>query len=111
VREVDISKTGSFTKAHVKYLDLFCYQEALAIGRYKLENGNSPTQSSLPEPMIADLWDNFETIKTLLSALGFPIFENWLVTNRRKFSFVMIKRQMRRVNLHRRICCATGFYL
>ncbi|MBT2728564.1 GIY-YIG nuclease family protein [Bacillus sp. ISL-75] len=72
---VAISKTGSFTKAHVKYLESFCYQEALAIGRYKLENGNSPTQSSLPEPMIADLMDNFETIKTLLSALGFPIFE------------------------------------
>ncbi len=83
---VAVSKTGSFTKSHVKYLESFCYKEASAIGRYKLENGNIPTQSSLPEPMIADLMDNFETMKTLLSALGFPIFEK-VATEERKEIF------------------------
>ncbi|MBS4224206.1 GIY-YIG nuclease family protein [Lederbergia citrea] len=70
-----VSKTGSFTKSHVKYLESFCYKQALSIGRFHIENGNIPTQSSLPEPMIADLMDNYETMKTLLSALGYPIFE------------------------------------
>lgn len=72
---VVISRTGSFTKSHVKYLESFCYQQALAIGRFHIENGNVPTQSSLPEPVVTDLIDNFETMKTLLSALGYPIFE------------------------------------
>ncbi|WP_113928069.1 GIY-YIG nuclease family protein [Bacillus sp. P14.5] len=75
VAVVAVSKTSSFTKSHVKYLESFFYKEAMKIGRYKLVNGNIPTQSSLPEPMVADLMDNFETMKTLLSALGYPIFE------------------------------------
>lgn len=74
------SKTGSFTKSHVKFLESFFYKEALSNGRFHLENGNIPAPSALPEPMIADLMDNFETIKTLLSALGYPIFEK--VANR-----------------------------
>lgn len=75
VAVVVVSKTGSFTKSHVKYLESFCYKQAYAVSRFNIENGNIPTQSSLPEPMIADLMDNFETMKTLLSALGYPIFE------------------------------------
>lgn len=75
VAVIVVSKTASFTKSHVKFLESYCYKKTLEIGRYKLENGNIPTQSSLPEPMIADLMDNFDTMKTLLSALGFPIFE------------------------------------
>lgn len=75
VAVVAVSKTGSFTKSHVKFLESLCYKEASRIGRYALENGNTPTLSSLPEPMIADLMDNFETMKTLLSSLGYPIFE------------------------------------
>lgn len=83
VAVIAVSKTGSFTKSHIKYLESHCYKEALNIGRYKIENGNIPTQSSLPEPMIADLVDNFETMKTLLSALGFPVFEK-VVSNETK---------------------------
>lgn len=69
------SKTHSFTKAHVKYLEWFCHDRALEAGRYRLENGSSPTKPYLPEPAVADLLDNFETIRVLLSTLGFPIFE------------------------------------
>lgn len=75
VAVVVVSRTGSFTKSHVKYLESYCYKQAMSIGRYHIENGNIPTQSSLPEPMIADLMDNYETMKTLLSALGYTIFE------------------------------------
>ncbi|WP_409250661.1 GIY-YIG nuclease family protein [Bacillus sp. SCS-153A] len=86
VAVVAVSKTSSFTKSHVKYLESFFYKEAKKIGRYTLENGNIPTQSSLPEPMVADLMDNFETMKTLLSALGFPIFEQ-VISNKAKEIF------------------------
>ncbi|MCE7792207.1 GIY-YIG nuclease family protein [Salipaludibacillus sp. CUR1] len=70
-----VTKTSSFTKSHVKFLESFCYQEAKKVDRYNVVNGNTPTQSRLSEPMVADLMDNFDTMKTLLSALGYPIFE------------------------------------
>lgn len=72
---VVVSKTNSFTKSHVKYLESYSFKQASSIGRYHIENTTIPTQSSLPEPVIADLMDNFETIKVLFSALGYPIFE------------------------------------
>jgi hypothetical protein len=75
VAVVCISKTSEFTKAHVKYLEWYCHQQAEKAGRYKLENGNIPTQSHVSEPVVADLMDHFETIRTLTSTLGFPLFE------------------------------------
>ncbi|MDQ0253369.1 hypothetical protein J2S74_000741 [Evansella vedderi] len=72
---VAVSKTNSFTKSHVKFLEAHCYREAMSIGRYKVVNGNTPTQSWLSEPVVADLMDNYDTMKTLLSTLGYPIFE------------------------------------
>lgn len=70
-----VSKTNSFTKSHVKYLESFCYMKAKEIGRCDLENSIVPTPPFITESMEADLIDDFETIKTLLSTLGFPIFE------------------------------------
>jgi hypothetical protein len=72
---VCISKTAEFTKAHVKYLEWYCHQQATEAGRYKLENGNIPTQSHVSEPVVADLMDHFETIRTLTSTLGYPLFD------------------------------------
>ncbi|MDQ8192007.1 GIY-YIG nuclease family protein [Roseibacillus persicicus] len=72
---VCISKTAEFTKAHVKYLEWFCHQEAIEAGRYKLENGNIPPKAHLSEPVIADLMDHFETMRTLCSTLGYPLFD------------------------------------
>jgi hypothetical protein len=71
---VCVSKTADFTKAHVKYLEWFCYEEANASGRYKLDQ-TIPTKSHLSEPAIADLMDHFDTIRILVSTLGFPIFD------------------------------------
>jgi hypothetical protein len=71
---VCISKTSAFTKAHVKYLEWHSHQEALAAGRYKLIQ-TIPTKSHVPEPVIADLMDHFDTIKILTSTLGFHFFE------------------------------------
>ncbi|MCB0551858.1 MAG: GIY-YIG nuclease family protein [Phaeodactylibacter sp.] len=73
---VMVSKINAFTKAHVKYLEHLSVKMAKEANRYDTENGNIPAKSYLPEHMEADLLDSFDTIKILLSTLGFPIFES-----------------------------------
>ena len=70
-----ISKTQYFTKTHIKFLESFMYKEATRIKRYKLDNNTNPTMPYVAEWMEADLLDNFDTIKILVSTLGFPIFD------------------------------------
>ncbi len=69
------SKTNTFTKTHVKYLEYLCIKNAIEIGRYDAENQTSPAKPYVTESMEADLLDNYETIKVLLATLGYPIFE------------------------------------
>ena len=69
------SKTHYFTKTHIKYLESFCYKEAKKAGRFDLVNTNIPTEPHISEPLIADLLDNYETMKILVSTLGYPIFD------------------------------------
>lgn len=69
------SKTNTFTKAHVKYLEYLCVKNALEVGRYDTENQTSPAKPYVTESMEADLLDNYETIKVLLATLGYPVFE------------------------------------
>ncbi len=79
---VIISKTHYFTKTHIKYLESFAYNEAKRIGRYKIENNTIPTQPFVSESMKADLLDNFDTIKILVSTLGYPIFDEVKTANK-----------------------------
>lgn len=72
---VVISKTQYFTKTHIKYLEWFCHTEADKVSRFKLENSSIPSKPYISESMEADLLDNFETIKILVSTLGYPIFD------------------------------------
>jgi hypothetical protein len=72
---VCISKTQEFTKAHVKYLEWHCHQEILTVGRFRKENGSIPTKSFVPEPVVADLMDHFDTLRILVSTLGYPLFD------------------------------------
>ena len=72
---VIISKTSSFTKAHGKYLEWYCIEEATRAGRYTLVNSSTPNKPFISEPVEADLLDNFETLRVLLSTLGFPVLE------------------------------------
>jgi len=69
------SKSNTFTKSHVKYLEYICIKVANEIGRFDTDNLATPAKPYITESMEADLLDNFETIKVLLSTLGFPIFE------------------------------------
>jgi hypothetical protein len=73
------SKTHSFTKAHAKYLEWYCHQQAVEVNRYSLNNSTSPTKPYISEQIEADLMDNYETIKILLSILGFPVLEQVIV--------------------------------
>ena len=71
-----ISKTDDFTKSHVKFLEHYAIKKALAANRFTIENSNTPKRPTITEPMEADLLDSFETMKVLLSTLGYPIFEH-----------------------------------
>ena len=70
-----ISKTDSFTLAHLRYLEWHSIRMALNAARYSLDNGNNGSKPYVPEPIEADVLDAFETGSVLLSTLGFPIFE------------------------------------
>ncbi|HVZ93214.1 MAG TPA: GIY-YIG nuclease family protein [Phycisphaerales bacterium] len=70
-----VSRTQSFTKAHIRLLEYMSIQRTRAAERYVLDNGNSGTEPFLPEHMRAEVCEVFETMESLLSALGFPLFE------------------------------------
>jgi hypothetical protein len=70
------SKTQSFTKAHAKYLEWLSYNQAVKANRFHLLNGTTPTKPFVSEAMEADLLDNFDTMRILLSTLGYPLFED-----------------------------------
>lgn len=68
------TNNNTFTKAHIKYLEWYCYDQCLSINRFKLQQ-TIPTKPFLPEQTIADLMDIFDTIKILISTLGYHLFE------------------------------------
>lgn len=70
-----ISKTQYFTKTHIKFLEWLCCEVATKANRYSLENGNTPSKPHVSESVEADLYDNFETMQTLASTLGYPVFD------------------------------------
>lgn len=70
-----VSKINAFTKSHAKYLEHIAIAEAKNAGRYDTENSVVPNKPFVTESMEADLLDSFDTIKILLSTLGFPVFD------------------------------------
>jgi len=70
-----VSSKKDFTKSHIKYLEWLSYQQAEKAGRYQINNSTIPTKSHITESMEADLLDHFETVKILVSTLGYPIFD------------------------------------
>jgi hypothetical protein len=56
-------------------LEYDCILAARKAQRFRLQNTQTPTEPHIPEPMLAELRDNFGTIQTLLSMLGFPILD------------------------------------
>ncbi len=70
-----VSKTHFFTKTHIKFLEWLSCEQAVKANRFILDNSNTPTKPHLSESVEADLYDNFETIQTLISTLGYPVFD------------------------------------
>lgn len=70
-----VSKTESFTQTHIEYLEELAIDKANQANRYALDNAVNPRKFKVPETLEADLLDNFDTIKILLSTLGFPLFD------------------------------------
>jgi len=69
------SSKKAFTKGHVKFLEYLAIKEARRLGWYLIENKGIPNKTHVLEPMEADLLDAFETIKILLSTLGYGLFD------------------------------------
>ena len=70
-----ISRTNSLTQTHGLYLEWHSLQAARKAGRYADENGNAGTKPHTPAPLQADCHEIFETGRTLLATLGYPVFD------------------------------------
>ncbi len=70
-----ISRTNSLTQTHALFLEWHCLQATRKAGRYADQNGNSGSKPHTPAPLEADCLEIFETGHTLLTTLGFPIFD------------------------------------
>jgi hypothetical protein len=65
---------NNLNKAHVKYLEARLVEEARAIGRIKLENGNTPSRSSLSEASQANMESFLDYVFLVLPALRIDSF-------------------------------------
>ena len=72
---VFISKDENLNKAHIKYLESRLYEIASSTGRYEIQNGNTPTKSSISESDQAEMEEFVEYIKILINTMGFKVFE------------------------------------
>jgi hypothetical protein len=70
-----ISRTQSFTQAHIKWMEWHSIAKATEAKRFKLENGNLASEPFVTEAILADLQEIFETGALLLQSLGYPVFE------------------------------------
>lgn len=69
------SKDENLTKAHVKFLESTLVAIAKQADRYELENGNTPTESSLPRADRDAMAEFVENIRMVLGTLGYPVLE------------------------------------
>jgi hypothetical protein len=72
---VVISKTNSLTQTHGVFLEWYCLDACRKADRYSDENANSGSKPYTPAPLEADCLEIFDTAKTLLATLGYPVFE------------------------------------
>ncbi len=70
------TKTDEFTKTDGKFLEHICLAKAKEAERFALDNDTGSREPSLPESRKYDLLDNFDSIKLLISTLGYPLFDN-----------------------------------
>lgn len=69
------NKDDNLSKSHIKYLESRLESLAKTADRYKLENGNTPTLSSLSRAERESMEELLEDIRLVLGTLGYPILE------------------------------------
>ena len=72
---VFISKDENLNKAHIKYIESRLYDLAVNAGRFKVENGNTPTKSSISESDQAEMEEFIEYVRMLINTMNFKVFE------------------------------------
>lgn len=72
---VFISKDDNLNKAHIKYIESRLYELATAVNRYKVENGNVPTMSTISESDRAEMEEYISNLIIIVNTLGHKIFE------------------------------------
>ena len=72
---VFISKDENLNKAHIKYLESRLYEIAITANRHDVQNGNTPTKSSISEADQAEMEEFIEYLKMLINTMGFKVFE------------------------------------
>ncbi len=83
-----VTKTNTYGKTEIRFLEQYCIHKALSIGRYLIENTNETKKKrSIDEARKHDVLDNFETLKVLLATLGYPLFEEKRKADNRKELF------------------------
>lgn len=70
-----ISRTNSLTQTHALFLEWHCLQATRKAGRYTDENSTSGSKPHTPAPLEADCLEMFDTGRTLLATLGYPVFD------------------------------------
>lgn len=73
---VFINKDENLNKAHIKYLENRLHDIAKSADRYKVENSNTPTQSSISESDRAEMEEYIINLKLLVNTLGHKVFED-----------------------------------
>lgn len=68
------SAANVLNKAHVRYLEARLVEEARAVGRVPLENGNTPARPSLSEAAQANMEAFLENVLMVLPALRIDLF-------------------------------------
>ncbi len=75
---VFISKDENLNKAHIKYLESRLFELAVSASRYEIQNGNTPTRSSISEADQAEMEEFIEYVKMLINTMGFKVFEPFI---------------------------------
>ena len=90
---VFISKDENLNKAHSKYLENRLHDLGTKTNRYVIENGCTPTLSSISESDRAEMEEFIENIKLMVNTLGHKVFEDKreLSTSRKDKELLYIK--------------------
>lgn len=72
---VVVSRTQNLTQTHALFLEWQSIQRCREAQRYGDENGTAGSKPYTPAPLEADCVEIFDTIHTLISTLGYPVFD------------------------------------